>query len=173
MNLATPTEARRFRSFSNFKSSKRVRWSESRNFVYWQIHRQSKNKSSWNLLLIKPLPKPEGLLISRVSGIANASGGARIGTTSIDSPPIISSSQPHGKEKGPLITGLLLCICSGIYNSNSSCTPFGYVRIARLSHCPSPRSAMIERPFFPRVITPLTKYPHSKFPVSGLVIATV
>ena len=30
----SPTEARRFTFFSNFKDSKRVRWTENRNYVY-------------------------------------------------------------------------------------------------------------------------------------------
>ncbi len=30
----SPTESRRFAFFSNFKDSKRVRWTEYRNFVY-------------------------------------------------------------------------------------------------------------------------------------------
>lgn len=29
-----PTESKRFSYFSTFKSSKRVRWSEARNYVY-------------------------------------------------------------------------------------------------------------------------------------------
>ena len=31
---SSPTDHRRFSYFSNFKSSKRVRWSESRNYVH-------------------------------------------------------------------------------------------------------------------------------------------
>lgn len=30
----TPTESKRYSYFSSFKSSKRVRWSEARNYVY-------------------------------------------------------------------------------------------------------------------------------------------
>ena len=32
--IYSPTEARRYSFFSNFKNSKRVRWTENRNYVY-------------------------------------------------------------------------------------------------------------------------------------------